>query len=315
MDELVSLVRIITLIITFGYATYLDIRTRIVPDIVWIPGIAIGICCLLYELITENSTVVVAEVAVSALLVFIFARLLYYFRIFYGADYKALVFISIVAPTTPIIMGIPLFTYDIGSVNPSLFSENLAMFLSELNEHIATNLFAFTVLANSTLFGVIFFVTTGVQNIRDGNFSVRRPLRSISAKKIPSSEVPERKVQVIETSEKSNPIIRGYKYIRNGINGISSSFYQDYLEWYHNQDFNSPSAGLDDIDEFDLESFSNDSDEWVIENFEEDKRKTEVVLRENNVWVTPSLPYILPLFLGLLSAVFIGNILYLLLGL
>jgi preflagellin peptidase FlaK len=314
MEFPVDGIRVVILISTFIYASYLDIDSRKVPDKVWIPGALIGIGLIIIEVILNDNLIPIAEVAVSVTLIGLIAFLLFRFRIFYGADYKAFVFIALLVPVTPDFLGFPIYSYDLGSVDPQIyFDGNIYLFLSDLNAHIATNLFGFTVLVNSSIFGITYFFTNAYHNILDGNFRLSRPLRSTCARKMETSDVPDKYVHIVMETESQNWFIRGLQFIRNGIGGISGDFYRDYLEWHRNQKFNSPTDEIEDLEEIDLQSFAEESDEWIIDSPEEDRENAEVILEKDKVWVTPGIPFIVPMTLGIIFATFIGNIWYLLL--
>jgi preflagellin peptidase FlaK len=314
MDIPIDEIRVVILILTFMYASYLDLKSRRVPDKVWIPGAFLGIGLVAIEVIVTESLIPIAEASVSVLLIGFIAFLLFKFRIFYGADYKAFVFIGLVAPVTPEILEFPIHNYDLGSVDPQIyFDGNIYLFLSDVNAHIATNLFAFTVLVNSSIFGISYFFLNAYHNISKGNFNIRRPLRSICARKLKVSDITEEHVHIVIESESDNWFVRGLQFIRNGIGGVSGDFYRDYLEWHRDQKFNSPNDEIKDLEEIDLQSFSEDSDEWIINNPQDDQKDAEIVLDTDEVWVTPGIPFIVPMTLGIIFGIFVGNIWYLIL--
>lgn len=311
MEIPIDEIRVIVLILTLLYASYTDIKSRKVSDNVWVPGLIVGLVITGYEMVAKDPYVVASESVISVAVVGIISYLLYRYRIFYGADYKAFIFVAVIMPVSPEILNLPLYGYDLGSVDPRLIVDGSPLlYLTDLNAHLATQLFGFTVLVNSSLFGFVYFLLNIYHNIRDGNFEFNRPLRSASARKMSSSDITDLHVQVIEPSESDNLVRRGFEFIKNGIQGVGSEFYSDYLEWHRDQKFNSPSDTLSDIEEFDIESFSEDSDNWIIDNPEEDKEKAMIVLNNDKVWVTPGIPYIVPITLGVLSAIVLGNIWY-----
>lgn len=307
IDEL----RVVVLVVTLIYASYTDIKSRRVSDNVWVPGMIIGLLILGYESYTEDPYIVVSEFAVSLVVVGIISYILYRYKIFYGADYKAFVFIAVVMPVAPDILSLPLYGYDLGSTDPSILVDGgLTVYLADVNAHLATQLFGFTVLVNSSLFGFVYFILNIYHNVRNGNFELGKPLRSTCARKIDSSNITDMHVQVIKPSDSDNFFKRGYQFIRNGIHGVSSEFYTDYIEWHRDQKFNSPSDKISDIENFDIESFSEDSDDWIINEPDKDREKANLVLEKDEVWATPGIPYIVPITLGVISSIIIGNIWY-----
>lgn len=311
MEIPIDEIRVVVLVVTLIYASYTDIQSRRVSDNVWVPGLIVGLLIIGYEFATKDPYVIATEAVVSLAVVGVISYLLYRYRIFYGADYKAFIFIAVLMPVSPEILDLPFYNYDLGSVDPRLLIDGGASsYLADLNAHLATQLFGFTVLVNSSLFGFVYFLLNIYHNVRDGNFTIKKPLRSTCARKISSSDITDTHVQVIKPSESDSYLGRGVEFIKNGIQGVSSEFYSDYLEWHRDQKFNSPSDSLSDIEEFEIEAFAEDSEDWIIDNPEKDKQKAMLVLDNEEVWVTPGIPYIVPITLGVISAIVLGNIWY-----
>lgn len=314
-EQIIDGIRIITILAVLLYASYTDIQTRKVPNWVWATPMIIAGLLISYEAYTYDHIEILVSVFISVLFTGGLAYILFKFRIFYGADYKAFVVIALLVPTTPEVLTIPIYDItEFASISEVVDSRSTRSALLAINRYIAIKSFGFTVFVNASLFSVVFFFINAYRNIRDGNFSIYRPLRSISAQKISADKISDKHVQYIGQSNSTNPLIRGFQFIRNGLGGVSSEFYRDYMTWYRNKKFNSPDATLDDIEEFDMESFAEENEDWVIEDYENDKKKAEEVLQNDEIWVTASIPFIIPITLGVIFGLIFGNICYMVLG-
>lgn len=311
-ESLINLVRIVTILVVLGYATYTDVKTRKVRDAVWFFPILIGLLTFVYEAYKFDATETVVTTLLSLILVGGVAFVLFRLRIFYGADYKSFVVIALLFPTTPqVTEAFPIydtsFAFDESEI---LDSDSIKQLLTSVNRYVAIEMFGFSVFVNSSLLSVVYFFTNGYHNIVSSNFDIRRPLRSLCARKIEASNITEVHAQYVRETSSKNPIHRGIQFIQNGLRGVSSSFFKDYIEWHRNKKFNSPDETLDDIDELKLEEFRDDKEDWVITNVERDKEIAMEVIRKEEIWVTPSIPYILIINLGVISSLVVGNIWY-----
>lgn len=304
-------IRVIVLILTLIYASYTDIKTRRVLDRVWIPAIVIGAVLIFYDAYTIGVLETFFRTFLSIFIIGSISYFLFYFRVIYGADYKAFIVIALLMPVNPEFAGFPIYDFSTEITNTDIMDINgIKSFIQIANRQLATNMFGFTVLVNSSVFAVIYFFSNAYRNIVDGVFTIRRPLRSLCARQINSDEVTDHYAQVIEQVEDSNPLIRGIGFIKNGLNGISTDFYKDYLEWHRSRKFTSEDAKISDLDELDLRSFNEESEQWIIDEPKKDREMSEKILDKDKIWITPSIPFIVPMTAGVISSVFLGNIFY-----
>jgi len=77
----------------------------------------------------------------------------------------------------------------------------------------------------------------------------------------------------------------------------------------------SQNVDINDIDDLDFDAFLKDNEDWASTNPEEDKQRIRDILARDTVWVTPGVPFIVPITLGLISALTLGNIMYIVLSL
>lgn len=306
-----DILRVILTIVIFTYASYTDIQNRTVRDEVWVLMYTVATLIIAYQAYTTGEYItIIATVLISLFLVGGSSYILYRFKVFYGADYKALVGISIMIPTYPKLEVFPLSDYSyFTSVDTVLRStDSIASLLGELNIYVGTELFGFALFINTAVLSVFFFILNIVHNIRNGDFAVTRPLRSTCARRIEKDDATETYAKIIQDIDTDNPIKRGWIFITEGLSGLSTQFYRDYLNWYREKNRNNPDTELSDIDSIKLEKFSDENENWVVSNLEEDKKTAEYLLHRDSVWVTPSIPFIVPIYLGIILTVFLGNI-------
>jgi preflagellin peptidase FlaK len=269
-----------------------------------------------YQLYTtgEYMTTIIS-VLISLVLVGGGSYILYKLNIFYGADYKALVGLSIMIPTYPNVDGIPLSDYSYFTSVDNLLSStgSLGAFISELNVYVGTELFGFALFINTAILSIFFFVSNTVYNVRSGDFSITRPLRSMCARKIKKENVTEVYAKIIQDIDTNHPVKRGWIFITKGLSGLSTQFYKDYMDWYRGKKRNDPDTELSDIDSIELEKFINENENWDVDNLEEDREIAEYLVDRDSVWATPSIPFIVPIFLGVVCTIFFGNIAFILL--
>lgn len=134
--------RTILAISMLGYASYKDLKTREIYDIVWaIPG-AIGLIIDIYEVFTGNLSITNALVSIGFMV--ILSGILWYLQLFGEADLIAFVTLAVIHPSTP----------DFGYIGyrPLLFS--------------------FTLVANSALSGLLTAFYSLVNNLGIGSKGV-----------------------------------------------------------------------------------------------------------------------------------------------
>lgn len=306
-------IRVGVILITLLYASYTDLKRRRVDNKVWIPAGLIGLLLIGYESYTQGVAETLVIATISVVVIGGLSYILFYFRVIYGADYKAFVIIALLVPTHPEILNFPIYDLSVESVGSKIVSsENIVELFIESNRYIALTNFGFSVLVNSAICSVVYFFMNAYHNIKNDEFKLNRPLRSICAKRIRSEDITEYHAQVIKESERDNFIYRGIEFLSNGLKGVSADFYRDYLEWHRNRRFTSEDDDISDIEDIKIEKFSEISDEWIIDNPRDDKKLAEIILGRDKVWVTPGIPFIVPMTLGVILSIFLGNIWYIL---
>ncbi|MEM1546071.1 MAG: A24 family peptidase C-terminal domain-containing protein [Candidatus Methanomethylicia archaeon] len=101
LEDIIAIIRSITLILTYAFASYYDIKTREVPDKLWIFPVAIGTPLLVYDVLYSNSLYSIVLIIFSSTLSISLAIILFYCGFFGGADAKALISAGILMPRHP----------------------------------------------------------------------------------------------------------------------------------------------------------------------------------------------------------------------
>lgn len=306
-------IRVAVIVVTLLYASYTDIKRRRVSNKVWIPASVVAVFLIGYESYSEGLAETLSIVTLSVVVIGGLSYILFYFRVIYGADYKAFVVVALLIPTHPEVLQFPIYNLSVESIGTEIVSsDDLGDLFVDVNRYLALNNFGFSVLVNSAICSVVYFFMNAYHNIVNGEFSARRPLRSVCARKIESENITEQHAQVIGETERDNFMYRGIEFLSNGLKGISADFYRDYLEWHRNRRFTSEDDGISDLEEIKVEKFSEESEEWIIDDPQQDKRMAEIILGNEKVWITPGIPFILPMTLGVILSLVFGNLWYIL---
>lgn len=318
--SIVTIIRVTVLLVALAYASILDYKTRIVPDKIWYAPVAIGFLIIGYEMYIGDPTIVALNVSISFFSVFLLSYLMLKLQIFYEADHKALSFIAILVPINPNIGILPLYElpneitiYSITDIIGSGLT--YIEIFNYLLSHIFINVFGFTVFINASLLGFLFFVTNISHNVKTDNFNIKKPLRTISARKVNLEKVTNQKAIIVDKVESDGFVERGIEYIKNGLYGLSTMFYTEYIKWYREQSRNDPDSDITDINKLQLSKFIEDSEDWVSDDIESDKKQAEKYLKEDEVWITLSTPFIVVITLSCLVSIIFGNIGYLIMTL
>ncbi|WP_423750938.1 prepilin peptidase [Salinirarus marinus] len=140
----------------FGWAAWRDVRTRRVPNGVWYPLVAVGVVALAWDLLTRlplsgvDDRLFLLRVGLSLGFLVPFGYLLWRIGGFGGADAKALMVLAVVFPAYPVYYlpwdAVPLVPTTLG-------------------------VFSMTVLTNTVLVGLAYPLVLGVRNALGREFS------------------------------------------------------------------------------------------------------------------------------------------------
>ena len=298
----------------FAWAAYRDLRTRRVPNRTWLPLIVVGIVALAWDLLAVAGSpgferrLFVARTALS--LGFVAPLGYVFWRIggFGGADAKAIITLAVVFPVYPVY-------YALGGAYPI---------------HAAPfGVFSFTILSNTVLIGLLYPVVLAIRNLPRGEIT---PAMFIG-----------RPVSVAEiTSEYGRLLETPAGFTRGGLDvdalrmylrwrGLGFSELRGTPERYRGSvpvDPADPGDGAIDSDRDGASAGGGttrpvDDDPWGAEAFlsehaaygttPEELRDGLSVLSEPDrevVWITPGVPFIVPMLVGLLAALTFGDVMF-----
>jgi preflagellin peptidase FlaK len=297
----------------FAWASYRDLRTRRVPNRTWTPLLVIGVIALLWDVVTlagvpgVSRRLFAVQVIVSlgfvAPLGYVFWRL----GGFGGADAKALITLAVLFPVYPIY-------YLLGGAYPV--------------HQAPLGVFSFTILTNTVLVGILYPVALAVRNLPRGALSpamfVGRPVKI--------ANIVSEHGRLLETTggfTRSGLDIDALRmYLR--WRGISLSALRDDLEHHRGSvpvDPNDPGDGSINDSSGQGAALSAtetlEDDPWGAEAFLSEHaayRTAPETLRDGlavltkpdreTVWISPGIPFIIPMFVGLVVALAFGDVMF-----
>ena len=306
-----------------GWAAWRDVKVRRVPSRTWYPVVVLGAVLLVWDAVGHLSLSTAADalffvrVGISLLLVAPIAYLFWRLGGFGGADAKALIAISVLLPTFPTYF-FPGFTLPVVVTTLGVFS--------------------MTVLTNTVVLAVAYPLGLLVRNLADGE--VTFPV-ALFGRRIDVSSLPTAHGRLFETPE---------GFTRSGLDvdalrmylrwrGTSLAAVQSNPEWARDpgsidethdptdgavdEDSDPPTPRVDD----DFDPDRDPDDPWGAAAFLDDIEGTaygttpeklrgglDVVTDREAVWLSPGIPFIVPMSLGTLVAFVYGDIVFGVLG-
>lgn len=304
----------------FGWAAYRDIRTRRVPNWTWPPLVLLGVVALAWEtsLLADAEAFRVRlfaiSVAVSLLLVAPLGYVFWRVGGFGGADAKAIMTLAVVFPDYPVYF-LPM--------------ETLPLYPAPLR------VLSLTILSNTVVLGLAYPLLLSVRNLARG----RVALPMAVARPVPVPEVAETYGRVLETRS---------GYTRSGLDidalrmylrwrGATLTALRENPDRYRDGDAvpapgerNDPGDGslagapvtdggpipaVRRVDPWGGAAFLDDVEHAYGTDAETLREGLETLVAKEEVWVTPGIPFVVPMFVGLVAALTFGDVLVYLLGL
>ncbi|MFQ3294179.1 MAG: preflagellin peptidase FlaK [Halobacteriales archaeon] len=330
-----DLLRLFVAVPIFVWAAYRDVKIRRVPNAAWVPLAVLAVILLVADgwMAWQEGGFVrthyAFQVAVSTCLVVPIAYVFWYFGAFGGADAKGLMAIALLFPTFPDLLTTGAFglPYHIPPVRTPV------------------GVFSFTVLTNAVLVGILYPAAVAGRNLVRGRFSwlmlVGRPVAWHEIPTIPGSlmETPRGRTR----RGLDLDVLRMYLRWR----GVSLSALRTDPERYRDPESlpdepGDPGDGAIDgsipTGDTSVESVDSDAistadsnpdtdDPWGAEAFLEDaegaygmspedlREGLTVLVTRDKVWMTPGIPFMVPIAFGLIAALIYGDLLFGLLGL
>jgi preflagellin peptidase FlaK len=305
-----------------GWAAWRDIKIRRVPSRTWYPIVVLGALLLVWDgvghlsLATSGDVLFFVRVGISLLVVAPIAYLFWRLGGFGGADAKALIAISVLLPTFP--------TYFFAGFTLPVVVTTLGVF-------------SMTILTNTVVVAAGYPLALLARNLLDGEVALPAAL---FGRRIAVSSLPTAHGRLFETTE---------GFTRSGLDIDALRMYlrwrgtsleavranperaRDPDSIGETHDPTDGAIGGDAGDEgavaFDADGTaapdSDPDDPWGAEAFLESIEGTaygtspetlreglEVVTERDGVWISPGIPFIVPMFVGTLLAFVYGDLLF-----
>ena len=273
---LIDVLRILICAVFFGYASYLDIKTRRVPNKVWLVMIIIGSPFVAYDLYTGGSSHLIRLLA-SVIPIYVVMYLLFRMGTFGGADAKALIVLSYIIPVYPKLtfssIKFPVNGTPFGIDPFSLFfleGQSLAVLIPSFVLINLFSLFAFTTFFN----GLIIFIIVPFGILTYNLFSLSKE------------------------EMKKDPILMffGHKCKISDLNGKHVRLVHSYKE-----------GGKDGtvIRKFKRGGVKIDDD--MLSGLEKLCKNNKI---DESVWVSALLPFMISITFGFITAIIFGNLMF-----
>ncbi|EMA69666.1 prepilin peptidase [Halorubrum distributum] len=315
----------------FAWAAIRDVRTRRLPNRLWPPLYLFGALLLVWEIVTiwplggfvEMRFLV--RVAISLLFVAPLGYAFWYLGAFGGADAKAMIALALVFPTFP--------AYEVAGIAFPVVDTQLGVF-------------SLTILTNAVLLGLAYPIGLAVRNLVRGEVSSSMFL----ARPVATDSLPKRHGRLFEDLD--GPTRGGVDldalrmYLR--WRGLALADLRAAPDELRDPDsvgetFDPTDGGthvgprtdggraVDAEADGDVESTADAGrdfdDPWAAERFLDDidhgaygtdaatlRDGLDVVAREDRVLVSPGMPFVVPMTLGLVASLTFGDALFALLG-
>jgi preflagellin peptidase FlaK len=313
----------------FAWASYRDLAVRRVPNRLWVALAAVGVLATGWEAValgvftgpyTVLERLFVLRVVLSVGVLVPFAYLVWWVGGFGGADAKALMTLAVLLPTYP--------TYEVAGV---LFPAGPA----------ALGVFSLSVLTNTVLVAALYPLGLVAANLADGAVS---PLMAVG-RKVPAASVPDRHGRLLETPDGTT---------RSGLDVDALRMYLRWRDCTladvraDPDRFRNPATLPDDpgdpgdgaiadggertrpADEDPAAGPAGPGDAhddpWGAAAFLDDVEHAwgadaatlrdglEVLATRERVWYSPGIPFVVPMFGGLLLAFLYGDVLFAAMG-
>ena len=294
----------------FAWAAYRDLETRRVPNRIWLPLVVVGVLALAWDALAvlDAATFQRRLFAVQTLVSIGFVAPLGYvfWRIggFGGADAKAIITLAVVFPAYPVY-------YLLGGAYPA--------------SGAPLGVFSFTILSNTVVLGLLYPLALAVRNLPNGEITpamfVGRPLEV--------SELPREYGRLLETTagftRRGLDIDALRMYLRwRGASLEEVRTDPDRFRESAPAEPNDPGDGsIGDGGTTDAGFERTAGDPWGVEAFCSDHDaygtrpadlreglETLVEPERKRIWITPGIPFIVPMFVGLVLAITVGDLMF-----
>jgi preflagellin peptidase FlaK len=311
-----------------GWAAWRDVKIRRVPNSVWVPLALVGLLALALEAHDLQGAggywqLYLLQIAVSLGIVAPFGYLFWWFGGFGGADAKALLVLTILFPTYP------TFRLAVGTFPL---------------EATPLGVFSLTILSNTVVMGIAYPLVLALRNALRGHVA----LAMFIGRPVEWAQIPEEHGRLLETPAGFSrqgldlDALRMYLTWRGTTLDAIRETPEDFRDPATLPDeFDDPGDGrivadgghdgptVADADAADAGvADENDFDDaWGAEQFLDSiegsaygtspvelRDGLEVLVTEEDVWISPGIPFLVPMFFGLVASLTYGDLLFAVLG-
>jgi len=314
----------------FGWAAYRDVKTRRVPNRTWTPLAALAVVLLLWDTYTVwtgptavGQRLFLIRVAISLGFVIPLSYGFWLVGGFGGADAKAFMLIAVLFPVYPV--------YYLSTVALPL-------------QQTAIGVFSLTVLSNTVLAGVVYPLAVAAGNLARGRFS----LAMFIGRPVAAANVTEEYGRLLESPDGFDrggldlDALRMYLRWRGcSLADIRADPEKHRLPTSLPAVPNDPGDGslatdggdpvsgdVDEAADHDAETGAADrpdhiDDPWGAERFLDDidhsaygtspaqlRDGLDVLVEQDEVWISPGIPFLVPMFAGLVVSLTYGDVLF-----
>jgi len=163
-----------------------------------------------------------------------------------------------------------------------------------------TEIFFLAILGNTVIAGIAYPLKLFAENLVKRNTA--NPLVMLLAKRVSTESLHGEFGRVIGTDDDVSIRRSG---VLGGTEGVSDiDFFHDYVEWRRVE-------SLRDVRDTDLrlQEFVN-STPWASDDIDRDEEELRRIAEQDAVWISPGIPFIVPMFVGLVIAVAYGDVLF-----
>ena len=316
---LVDIVRLVA-VPALGWAAYRDVKTRRVPNDLWYPLALLALALLAFEAFQLAASgggvpfnLYLVRVAISVLIVIPLTYGFWYFGGFGGADAKAFMMLALLLPTYP--------SYVLGGYVLPFYQSQIGVF-------------SLTVLTNTVILALGYPLVLGLRNLLAGEVS---PLIFIG-RAVPVEQIPETHGSLLQdpdgfsrngldldalrmylrwrgltlTDIRSHEALRNPETLPDEPNDPGDGRVEPHIDLREPPATPEPAVAADGgLDPWGASAFLAAIEGSAYGTTPQKLRDgLEVVRTEDEVWVTPGVPFIVPTFVGLLVALTFGDILY-----
>jgi preflagellin peptidase FlaK len=304
-----------------GWAAWRDVKIRRVPNNVWVPLALVGLLALALDAHDLQGggywRLYLLQIAVSLGIVAPFGYLFWWFGGFGGADAKALLVLTVLFPAYP------TFRLAVGNVPM---------------EATPLGVFSLTILSNTVLVGIAYPVVLALRNALRGHVA----LAMFIGRPVEWAAVPDEHGRLLETPAGFSrqgldlDALRMYLTWR----GTSLDAVRENPDEFRDpatlpDEFNDPGDGRivadggrdgSTVAEADADADAEETDfddPWGAEQFLDSiegsaygtspvglRDGLEVLVTEDDVWISPGIPFLVPMFFGLVAALTYGDLLF-----